>query len=195
MCKRHARQNKAQFQYIQFAMTTIRESIKTKESEVSWCQFRDGHHSRKFAKINFDFFLNVSQDLFLNVSQDRTWPKGAPFDSSDSCDIRTQQILLVLQCLVDCRANKTYAACRHDMTFFIFCVCTCDWLWPSLVKTKESEVLRWQFHDSHHSWNFAKINFDFFLNAKQDPRKRSVMMAISRWSPFAKICKNEFWLF
>ena len=28
----------------------------TKGSGVSWWQFRDGHHSRNFAKINFDFF-------------------------------------------------------------------------------------------------------------------------------------------
>ena len=69
--------------------------------------------------------------------------------------------------------------------------------------------------DGHHSRNFAKIISNFFLSAKhgekalchdgkvylnvqhnvQSERKRSVMMANSRWPPFAKFCKNEFRLF
>ena len=43
--------------------------------------------------------------------------------------------------------------------------------------------------------NFTKINFDFFVSVKQDEKKRGIMMASSRWPPFAKFCKNEFRLF
>ena len=57
-------------------------------------------------------------------------------------------------------------------------------------KTKESEVSWWQLRDGYHLRKFAKINFDFFLRVKHDERKRSVMMATSRWLPFANICKN-----
>ena len=47
-------------------------------------------------------------------------------------------------------------------------------------KMNEREMSWWQFRDGHHSRNFATNNFDFLLNVKQNERKRSVMMAISR---------------
>jgi len=43
--------------------------------------------------------------------------------------------------------------------------------------------------------NFAKLNLDFFVSVKQDEKKRDIVMASSRWPPFAKFCKNEFRLF
>ena len=63
------------------------------------------------------------------------------------------------------------------------------------LKLAESAVSWWQFHDGHHSRNFAKINFDFFLYVKHDERKRCVVMAISRWPSLAKFRKNLFRLF
>ena len=61
-------------------------------------------------------------------------------------------------------------------------------------KAKESAVSWWPIRDVHQLRIFAKINFDFFLSLKQGERKCSVLMAISRWPPFAKFCKNKFWL-
>ena len=66
--KRELWRKEVQFHDGSFAMVTIRETLQnlistvfsplsmTKGSGVSWWQYRDGHHSRNFAKINFDCF-------------------------------------------------------------------------------------------------------------------------------------------
>ena len=106
MCKRHSRQNKAQFQCIQFAMTTI---------------------GKIFAKIKFHIFLFLSK-------KKKGRRRDGNFAMATICEI--------LQKLIS--------------TFF----------WTS-TNMKESAVSWWQFRDGHKLRNFAKINFDFFLNAKQ----------------------------
>jgi len=67
-------------------------------------------------------------------------------------------------------------------------------LWAS-SRTKGSSVSWWQARDGHHSRKFAKMNFNFLVSVKECENKRGVMMAKSRWAPFAKFCKNKFRLF
>ena len=74
--ERQVRRKKVKCHDGSFAMVTIREiwqkwistffwtPSKTKESEVSWWQFRDGHHSINFAKINFNFFFTFPLFVF-----------------------------------------------------------------------------------------------------------------------------------
>ena len=112
LCKRHARQNKTQFQYIQFSMTEIREI---------------------FAKINSYIFLSFKQDK--------------------------NKSLLLWQFRDGQQARRKKAQCCGG-NFTMVTIC---------------EILR-------------KLISTFFWTLRR--KKSGVMMAISRWSPFAKFCKN-----
>ena len=72
--ERQVRRKKVKCHDGNFAMATIRKilqklistffwtSSKTKESAVSLWRIRDGHHSRNFSKMKFDFVLSVKND-------------------------------------------------------------------------------------------------------------------------------------
>jgi len=153
--KRHARQNKAQFQYIQFAMTEIREifaKIKSyiflsfkqdKNRSLLWWQFRDGQQARR----------------------KKAQCRGGNFAMVTICEILRKLISTFFW-----TPRRKKAKC-HDGNFAMVTIreilqkLISIFFWTS-SKTKESEGSWWQFRNGQHSRNFAKINFDFFLNAK-----------------------------
>jgi len=102
-----------------------------------------------------------------------------------------------LSCTPQARRKK--AQC-YDGIFAMVTICEnlqklISTFFSASSKTKKSVVSWWRIRDGHHSRNFAKMNFDFLVRLNQDEKKRSVMMAFSLWSPFAKFCKNELQLF
>ena len=63
-----------------------------------------------------------------------SWAKGILLDSSESCDMRTQQNLWVFQCLLYRCANKTYICCWNSPFFFCLYVLLIDFAHLGLLK-------------------------------------------------------------
>jgi len=154
-----------------------------------------------FVIMKFDCCASVIYDKInrsFNTSNSQ-WPQFAKFLQTSILNVfsfkQDKKWSLLWRQIRDGQQARWKKAKCNDGNFAIITIreilqkLISTFFWTS-SKTKECEVSWWRFRDGHYSRNFAKIIFDFILNAKQDERKRNVMMAVSWWSPIAKFCKN-----